>query len=272
MRSGHITVETVMRCVGQQIAVLRRRANLEQETLGKETGYSGVHVSAMERGKRLPQPKFLEGADAVLGAGGILAAVVDLVEEARATSADGWGGEPATFSGWHAYAPTVVPPVFRTEDYARAVLRASRPLMTEEEVEKTVAAQASARELLEHDPLPLVTCVLEEAVLLRPYGGREVLRGQLAHLADLARRRHVEIQVMSTGVEEHPAPTDAFVLLEPQRPRPAVARTGGRLITRRTDVRPLEDCYGALRARALPPAESLELIERIRTAGEALPS
>lgn len=248
MSHGFVDGGSVLRCVGRQLAALRQRASLGQRELGAKLGYSSDLVSAIERGVRAPQPHFLEDADTALSAGGVLRAAVKLVEEVRAAGSVVQEGEPAKLVGWHAYAPVAVPELLRTEGYARAVLRATRPLLADAEVEEAVQAQVSAWERLEQDPAPLVTCVLEEAALLRPFGGREVLCAQLAHLVDLARRRHVELQVMPTAVEEHPAPSGAFVLLEPAKGRPAVARTGGRVTARQEEVRALEHVYGALRA------------------------
>jgi hypothetical protein len=41
-------------------------------------------------------------------------------------------------------------------------------------------------------------------VLYRPYGGAEVMRDQLLHLEDLAKKRHVTLQVMPFGTVTHP--------------------------------------------------------------------
>ncbi len=217
MSHGFVGGGAVLRTVGRQLATLRQRAGLSQRELGEKLGYSFELVGSIERGLRSPQTHFLEDADAALSAGGVLRAVVELVEEVRAAGGVVPDGEPSTLAAWHAYAPVAVPELLRTEEYARAVLRATRPLLTDAEVEDAVQAQTSTWGRLEEGPVPLVTCVLEEAVLLRPFGGREVLRGQLARLVELARRRHVELQVMPTAVEEHPAPSGAFVLMEPVR-------------------------------------------------------
>src|SRR5690348_15969475 len=73
-----------MREVGKQVKVLRERAGLTQKELGDRLGYSEDLVSSLERGRRTPQREFLEAADELLGAGGLLRATIDDVERAKA--------------------------------------------------------------------------------------------------------------------------------------------------------------------------------------------
>ncbi|PJE96330.1 transcriptional regulator [Streptomyces carminius] len=262
---GLVDGEAVLRCVGRQVKALRKRSGLTQAELGPRIGYSVHMVASVETGVRVPRPDFLRASDGVLGSDGVLAAAVEVVEEVRAARLyrGGHDGQPS-LTAWHAYAPAAVPEPLRTEDYARAVLHAARPPLDDGTVEREAAAQAAAGELLERQPPPLVTCVLEEAVLHRPYGGREVLCGQLGHLVELARRRHVEIQVMPTAVEGHPGGAEGgFTVLEPAGDRLTAVRAGDRIITRRAQARVWRQRYGALRARARTPAESLALLESL---------
>lgn len=263
MTYGQVSGDEVLRYIGQQMKLLRRRAGIERAELGPRIGYGPDMVGAVERGARAPQPAYMKNADKALDAGGVIAVMSDLVELVRAS-----GGVAAMSlekaTAWHAYAPVAVPELLRTEEYTRAVLTAGWPPLSEGEVEKKVEEQADGWRLLDRDPPLVVTCVIEEAVLRRPYGGWEVLRRQAAHLADLARRRHVMIQIMPTAVEAHPASGGPLELVEPDSDRPTVARIEGRVLTRRSDVRPVERCYGTLRAQALTPAESIAFLEELR--------
>ncbi|MBW1602544.1 helix-turn-helix transcriptional regulator [Streptomyces sp. JJ66] len=73
----------VMKAVGRQIKLWREAAGLTQAELGTELGYSEEMVSAVERGRRLPKPVFLQSADRVLNAGGKIQAMTEDVAEAR---------------------------------------------------------------------------------------------------------------------------------------------------------------------------------------------
>ncbi|WP_051717267.1 helix-turn-helix domain-containing protein [Streptomyces megasporus] len=265
--SGQIDAEDAARCLGRQIKALRTRARLTREELGHKIGYGSETVAAVERGRRIPQEQFLAAADSVLDAAGALATATNLVDQIRASTLLRQRGGPLDVTAWHTYAPLLVPDVLQTTDYARAVLTGLCPPLGEEAVEERLTAQAARQNaLLDRRPAPLVTCVLEETVLHRPYGGPAALRGQLAHLLDLAQRRHVTLQVLPTAVVEHPGADGPFTLLDPTGTRPAAAVYGGRTTTRREEVRALEQRYGALRAAALTPAASMarigELLEQ----------
>ncbi len=51
---------------------------------------------------------------------------------------------------------------------------------------------------------PLLWHVIDESVLYRPYGGREVMRDQLAHLEEQAGKPNIVIQVMPFSAVGHP--------------------------------------------------------------------
>jgi hypothetical protein len=55
---------------GRQIRLLRERAGLTQRELGERLAYGEDLISSLERGRRTPQPEFLDAADELLGAGG----------------------------------------------------------------------------------------------------------------------------------------------------------------------------------------------------------
>lgn len=250
--TGEVSGVEVLRCVGRQIRLLRTRARLERAELGERVGYSPAMVAALEQGRRVPQPEFLTAADSALNACGVLGAAVDLMTHVRL----GGAGRrvPEAVAAWHGYATMTVPEPLRTAGYARALLRMARPLLPEEEIEERLAVRTA------RPPVPLLSCVVEESVLHRPYGGREVLREQLAHLWEAGRRRQVEVQVMPTALEDHAGTDGPFTLLESEDGRAPVAWADSRLTTGTAAVRALEQRYAALRAQALSPADSLVLI------------
>jgi transcriptional regulator with XRE-family HTH domain len=73
----------VLRCFGRQVKLFRERAGLTQAELGRRIGYSGDLVASVERGRRVAQPEFIDAADEVLDAGGVLAAAKESVAHAR---------------------------------------------------------------------------------------------------------------------------------------------------------------------------------------------
>ncbi|MBB6122233.1 helix-turn-helix transcriptional regulator [Nocardiopsis algeriensis] len=121
------------------------------------------------------------------------------------------------------YESLFVPGLLQTEDYARAVIRGTLPLATDEQVEARVRARLQRQELL-HKSEPLrFRAVVDEAVLHRVVGGQRVMREQLLHLATMARLPHVELQVIRFEAGAHPGMPGSFVLIDfPDLADPAV--------------------------------------------------
>src|SRR3954452_19360832 len=122
-----------------------------------------------------------------------------LTELARRVNERGWwqkyagliGSEYADLIGLEeearairAYEQELVPGLLQTPDYARAVIRAAWPASTVQQVDRWVEVRIERQEVLVRSdpPPPRFSVVLSEAVLRRPVGGREVMRGQLEHL------------------------------------------------------------------------------------------
>ncbi|MFD9001836.1 helix-turn-helix domain-containing protein [Streptomyces sp. NPDC059582] len=258
--------------LGKMLKLLRERKGLTQREFGQLVGYGPDAVSAMERGVRIPRPEVLEKADELLEAGGLLRAVIPEVREAMSrvrTRHPEWYRSYAALEAeaveLHFYANQGVPGLLQTEDYARAVFSRRRPLLDEETIDKRVADRLARQHVLDTWPAPLCSYVLEEVLLDRPNGGRAVHRNQLGRLLRISSMRNVEIQVMPTGIEEHPNMDGAFNLLTPRKhPQVAYTEVQGhpRLITDLEEVRKIADRYGIMRAMALPPTESRTLIEK----------
>ncbi|MER5517233.1 helix-turn-helix transcriptional regulator [Streptomyces sp. NPDC002763] len=259
--------EAVLRAVGRQIKVWREAAGMRQSELGTAIGYSEEMVSAVERGRRIPKPDFLEKADEVLGAGGKLALMKEDVERARYPKKVrdlAKLEEEAVELG--AYANHNMHGLLQTPEYARALFAMRRPAYPEDELERQVAARMARRGVFDRVPLPLLTFVQEEVTLRRPIGGRMVLRQQLEHLLQLGRLRHVEIQVMPTDREDHAGMGGPIRLLKLQDGKAlghSEAQLHSRVISDPREVQIMEMRYGMIRAQALPPRESLTFIEKV---------
>ncbi|MGW7300865.1 helix-turn-helix domain-containing protein [Streptomyces sp. NPDC054829] len=258
--------EAVLRAVGRQIKLWREAAGLKQVELGDAIGYGGDLISAVERAKRIPQPEFLDKADEVLGAGGKLSAMKEDVERARYPKKvrDLAKLEEEAFE-LGAYANHNMHGLLQTPEYARALFAMRRPAYSEEEIDRQVAARTARQRIFERKPAPQLTFVLEEVTLLRPIGGKMVLRRQLEHLLEMAQLRHLAIQVMPTDREEHAGMGGSLQLLKLPGGKTlghSEAQLYSRMITDSREVQILEMRYGMIRAQALPPRESLAFIEK----------
>ncbi|WP_432124733.1 helix-turn-helix domain-containing protein [Streptomyces sp. C10-9-1] len=252
---------------GRQLKLFRERAGMDRAGFGSLTGYSASTIAAFEQGRRIPPPRFIDQADEVLGAGEVLRAGKEEVARAQ---------YPAFFRDaarleseavvLHVYATQAVPGLMQSEEYGRAVFAMWRPQLEEEVIEQRLGARLARQGIFDRRPSPYLSFVIEEAVLLRPLGGRSVWRGQLEQLLLIEEKRNVEVQVMPLSRREHAGLAGPFTLMEMKDGRRiAYAEVQGdsRVHTQRQKVRELERTYGSLRAQAHTPAESRALIEKL---------
>ncbi|WP_255951947.1 helix-turn-helix domain-containing protein [Streptomyces odontomachi] len=257
----------IVRVFGRQLKRCRVRAGLERPEFGAMVGYSASTIAAFEQGRRIPPPRFIDQADEVLDAGGVLLEMKDEVAKAQYPPFFQDAAQlEAKAVELHVYATKAVPGLLQTADYARAVCTMWRPLLSEEIIEQRVTGRLARQEIFSRAPLPTISFVIEESVLRRPLGGLSVMRGQLEQVMLCGLRRNVEIQVVPNALEEHAALEGPFTLIENRDGRRFAYVEGykdSRMFSERKYVREIEDQYGILRAQALSPRASLNFVEKL---------
>ena len=90
-----------------------------------------------------------------------------------------------------------MPGLLQTEAYVRVIHERAHQGMSAEEVNSLVAVRMNRQEVLRRQNSRLkLTAIINEAVLRRPVGGPEVMRGQLSHIIDVATELpNVRVQV-----------------------------------------------------------------------------
>ena len=167
----------------------------------------------------------------------------------------------------------VVPGLFQTEEYARAVEDASffageRQEGWDEIRENRVKARVRRQERL-HDEVPLrVRAVLAESALHVRVGGDETWRGQLARLAELMALPNVEIRVLPNRAGAHRAMGYPFTILRFDGEETDVGylellRTG-LYLEREAELRSYHQAFDDLWASAASGEEAMELVSAIR--------
>ncbi|MFE7951124.1 helix-turn-helix domain-containing protein [Streptomyces sp. NPDC057426] len=257
----------VVATVGRQLRLRREAVGMRAADFGEAVGYGEDMVYKLEGGRRIPRPEFLDRADEVLGADGLIAAMKDDVRKVRyPKKVRDLAKLEAGAVELQLYDPLNIHGLLQTPEYARGLLLMRRPAYTQDEVERMVAGRMARKSVFERDPAPELGFVLEEWTLRRPLGGRTLLRAQLEHLLEVARLRNVELQVMPMDREEHAGLAGGIEVLKfgdgsAVGRSPAVAN--GRPVTERKQLRILELRYGIIRAQALTPRESTALIEQL---------
>ncbi|MGW2382243.1 helix-turn-helix domain-containing protein [Streptomyces sp. NPDC001658] len=257
----------VIATVGRQLKLRREAVGMRAGAFGEAVGYGEDMVYKIEGGKRIPGPEYLDMADEVLGAGGLLAAMKEDVAKVRyPKKVRDLAQLEAKAVELQLYDPLNIHGLLQTPEYARGLLLMRRPAYTADEVERFIAARVARKAIFERDPAPELSFVLEEWTLRRPLGGREALRSQLEHLLTAGQLRNVELQVMPMDREEHAGLAGGIEVLKfadgsAVGRSPAVAN--GRPVPDPRQLRILELRYGIIRAQALTPRESTAFIEQL---------
>ncbi|MDT0474241.1 helix-turn-helix transcriptional regulator [Streptomyces sp. DSM 41014] len=257
----------VVTTVGRQLRLRREAVGMRAPDFGVAVGYGEDMVYKLEGGKRIPRPEFLDRADEVLEAGGLLAAMKEDVAKVRyPKKVRDLAQMEAKAVELQLYDPLNIHGLLQTPEYARALLLMRRPAYNEDEVERFIAARVARKAVFERELAPELSFVLEEWTLRRLLGGKARLRGQLEHLAHIGQLRNVELQVMPMEREEHAGLAGGIEVLKFEDGSavgrsPAVA--GGRPVSELKQLRILELRYGIIRAQALTPRESNAFIEQL---------
>ncbi|MFE2811303.1 helix-turn-helix domain-containing protein [Streptomyces nigra] len=257
----------VVTTVGRQLKLRREAVGMRAGEFGRAVGYGEDLVYKIESGKRIPRQEYLDRADEVLGAGGLIAAAWEDVKRVRYPKRVRELGQlEARAVEIALYECHIIPGLLQTPDHARAVIGAAQPPYSPDDAERMVAARLARQSVFQRSPAPAMSFVLEEGVVRRPIGGTMAWRQQLERLLEVGRLHHVVLQVMPMDCDTHSG-LDGRIELLKFPDGTAVGRSDGAFSGRPTHepkhLRILELRYGTIRAQALSPRESLALIERM---------
>ncbi|MGW2376413.1 MULTISPECIES: helix-turn-helix domain-containing protein [Kitasatospora] len=222
---GGATVRRLL--LGSQLRKLRESRGVSREEAGYSIRASESKISRMELGRvgfkerDVADLLTLYGVDAEQERANVLG----LVREANATS---WWHDygdvlPAWFQNYLgleesaaeilSYEVQFVHGLLQTADYARAVIAAGPHGLPDQEIERRVEVRRKRQDLLTADHPPQLLAVLDEAALRRPWGGPELMRGQLDTLLELSELPNVRLQVRPLGGAALGAESGAFSVL-----------------------------------------------------------
>jgi transcriptional regulator with XRE-family HTH domain len=159
----------------------------------------------------------------------------------------------------------LVPGLLQTGAYARALFEEALPFGGPTDVDGAVQSRLERRQVLDREDAPTLSCVLSESCVRRTVGGRAVMAEQLRHLADLAGRPRIQLQLRPfddeapSGVIVHrftmvriptpgEAPPLAFIYCEDF--------DNARYIDDTQTVRAYEALWNSMQAAALSPTET----------------
>jgi len=168
------------------------------------------------------------------------------------------------------YSGMLVPGLLQIPDYTRAVLRAVRLDLKQqqEEIERLVELRMARHTILTQDAPPAIWVVLDEVALRRPVGGPEVMRRQLQHLTEMAAARNITLQLLPYGVGEHSGMSGAFTIIgfpEPADPDVVFIENPMRdlYLEEPHEISQYTSMFDHIRAAALSPADSTTFFAKV---------
>lgn len=267
------------RRLGRELRKLRDARSWTLEDAAKQLGCSTSRISRIESGDIKPKPGdvmelLLAYGVPLEGEPGtpLLALTRELRESGWWQRLDSLSNRYATFIAYEAEAvelrnfePTLMPGLLQTEDYARAISSVGRET-DEEGIEQRVQARLTRQEVLTRTPKPLrLHAILSEATLLFEVGGPEVLRAQLDHLARLASRPNITVQVLRFAAGATLADRGGFAVLTFARGEPTLGYcetvAGELFLESPREIDRLTTVFDHLRTLAMSPAESVTYLK-----------
>ncbi|MCF6524840.1 helix-turn-helix transcriptional regulator [Streptomyces sp. JJ36] len=253
---------------GAELRWKREAAGMTLQELTEGCFYSVAYLSQIELGERRMPLDLARHADQVLHTDGFFERRCEDARKARR------GGHAEYFADVveqekrartiEEWAPSLIPGLLQTGPYARAVVRATHPLEQPEDVTAKVEARLARASVFDDPRTPELWVVLHEYLLRHPIADREVMAEQFAHIADLARRGRILVQVLPLNAGAHPFMVGTVKLMT-FADAPPVAYTealhSGQLVDDPTLVQQYRKSYDLLRAAALSPRASLSTIE-----------
>ncbi|WP_329120829.1 helix-turn-helix domain-containing protein [Streptomyces sp. NBC_01465] len=253
--------------IGEELHHARERAGLTQQALGELLFVSGSYVGQMEAGTRRILPDMAHKLDEILGAGGFFVRHCTKANRSKHPEHFAEAAEAEAIAiEIRQYESLLIPGLLQTPDYAREVFLAYQPTATEEVIDKLVAARTERAHLLDDPTKPLLWAVLDEAVLRRQVGSPAVMAEALRHVADLARKRRVMVQVLPFTAGAHASMNGPLKLMhfDDAPPLAFIEASGvGQLMDDPATVARHHLSYDLLRATAHTPKQSLALIASV---------
>ncbi|MBX9399172.1 helix-turn-helix transcriptional regulator [Streptomyces sp. TRM72054] len=249
---------------GDWLKEQREAAGLTQQELADMAVMTRSHIAHIEAGRRVPSKEDARRLDRALGTGNVLSSFLpqdDDVSIAEYFEAVRVLEQQAVMI--REFAPAYFPGILQTKRYARTVMSAAFPPVSEEECDRRLVTRLERAKILEDPVTPAVWVLLDEAVLRRPVGSGDVMAEQIMHIVRLAETGRIRAHVMRFGVGLHPLMQSMLTLMwfEDQ---PPLAYTEGQEMGKLHDspsmVRQLQSRYDLALSDALPLKESLALL------------
>ena len=236
---------------GRLLKGLREEQGILQRQVGDALGYSESTIRHVEAGRRTPPDDLGQLADRYFRVPGRLLARAAGEARSDTTPFGELKEHEQRASRIRIWENRLIPGLLQTPDYARAVLGAD-DLVTE---------RLDRQKILHTDHAPTLRAVIDESVLYRQVGTREIMRTQLHHLTNTDNPWDIHVLPISKGV--HGVTGGPLTLLEFDGDAPVAFTDSLRnssVVDLPADVAELHHAYESVLGLALSPDASAEMI------------
>ncbi|WP_329245191.1 helix-turn-helix transcriptional regulator [Actinoallomurus sp. NBC_01490] len=241
----------------------REKNGLSQAQWGKIASAAPSSVANIEAGRRKIDERQAKIIDKHFRTGGLFQL---LLWYARNGHNPDWAQSVAAYESvarlLKIYQGQYVPPPFQTEEYARALLRASSDV---KDIEATLKARmARQAAILDRPDPPYVWLLLDESVLDDRIGSVEIMQSQLRHLLELMAHPRISVRIVPQSAGAHVGKDGPFrvITVDSRDIAYAGARRGGRLIEMCSEVDDFRLDFDLIGQKAASDDASRALVER----------
>ncbi|KOT89480.1 DNA-binding protein [Streptomyces sp. NRRL F-5755] len=258
---------------GAHLRGLREGRGWTQEDLAGHMGYSSVHISAVETGRKPPTLPFSRSADRAFG---LVGAANTFEREFREIKHGSLLEGFPEYVGYEAraveirlYNIGIIPGLLQTSEYARVLANSAvrRGAITPQQADERVAFLAERQAALERPRPPMVFVAIDESCIRRQVGGSAVMDAQLTRLVEFADLPNTLLQVAPYEIGERRTfdlPVNLLTLPDRSLIYYAESQAQGNLDRESASVVPVLTAYHQLQAEALSQAASVAMIEQVR--------
>lgn len=205
-----------IRAFGIALETRRSTAGLGKNELAEKLGCTSQYVGQIEVAKNMPSKAFAQDLDTFFEAGEQFYKLWKLVNDTRhlITLPPGFEKYVALekqASKIQKFEPLLITGLFQTEAYSRTVMGYS---LSRDAADSAIAARMKRKELLFQANPPHVFLILDEGVIRRIVGSREIMREQLAHLLEISDGdSRVKVQIVPKDVGYYAGLIGGFTIL-----------------------------------------------------------
>jgi DNA-binding XRE family transcriptional regulator len=252
--------------LGKEVKQARRAAGFKsQDALARALGFSRTVIAKIETGERPPSPDVAAALLELFPELGKFRELSEIAREQRGTIPN-WFEEwveieriATVLRGWE---PLQVPGLLQTADYAGELLGWGPD--SGGDLERSVSDRLERQKLFDRDNAPEVWFLLGEFVFSNLVGSAEIMRAQIDHLAAMAQRPHVTIQIVPASAKAYGGMSGAFAIADTPEEMAAYLETGiqGMVVRDFKLVARAQSMFDYLRSDSDPRSHTADVLAR----------